>query len=163
MASTPNDSSDGDLRSKEWSAYSDYQFVSQSVSESIANAIEAYALLDQAAREGCKTAPGEVARMRADILSAAMMLRVELEAVSGNEQLDEIEQRWKDGEDPGHISKFRTADLTSSQPDWLYQFVSDIRKAGWELGYLQAGREETDWSEDPYDGEVIQMLEGMEG
>ena len=63
----------------QWDAYSDYQLVSKWVTKSIRDAIEAYALLDQSVHTGNKVRTKEETQLRADILAAAMTLRIEQE------------------------------------------------------------------------------------
>lgn len=152
----------------EWDAYSDYALVSKWVAQSIRDAIEAYALLDQAAMTNRKVTTNEETKLRADIVSAAMRLQTELqqERDRNKEFAKEILTRWEDsddGEEPGYITRFRTAQSGEvSQLEFLNQFAQDIRRAGWELGYLQAGREEeTRTGGDDADGEVLDLIEEM--
>lgn len=147
----------------EWDAYSDFKLVSKWVTKSIRDAIEAFALLDQASQTNYKIKAAEEAQLRADILAAAMRLRVELESeqASGTEYAVEILDKWQ-GED-GFIKQFRAAGMRETdQLDWFEEFASDIRRAGWELGYLQAGRqEEEDHHGDAKDSEVYDVIEEM--
>lgn len=146
----------------EWDAYSDYRFVSQAVTRSIRDAIEAFALLDQATQTGYKIKSKEEAQLRADILAAAMRLRVELQSERDRaEYAQDILDKWE-GED-GYISEFRAAGMReTSSLKWFEDFASDIRRAGWELGYLQAGREEeADKHGDAEDSEVLEVIEEM--
>lgn len=163
MAATP----DGDVdTTTEWDAYSDYALVSKWVTKSIRDAIEAFALLDQANAVGHKIDTREETQLRSDILSAAMRLRIELEAESdrGEDYAEKILNDWTgSGEEPGYIEKFRatparqTADL-----EFLADFAAGIRKAGWKLGYLQAGREQESVDEgDQDDAEVTQIIQEM--
>lgn len=147
----------------EWDAYSDYRFVSQAVTRSIRDAIEAFALLDQATQTGYKIRAKEEAQLRADILAAAMRLRVELESERdrGLDYAEDILGKWE-GEN-GYINQFRAAGVRqTSSLEWFEEFASDIRRAGWELGYLQAGREEEpDKYGDSEDSEVYEVIEEM--
>lgn len=147
----------------EWDAYSDYALVSKWVTKSIRDAMEAFALLDQATQTGYKIKSREEAQLRADILAAAMRLRVELESErdSGAEYAEKILDRW-DGED-GYIEQFRATGMReTNELDWFGEFASDIRRAGWELGYLQAGRkQEEDNHGDAEDSEVFEVIEEM--
>lgn len=152
-----------DRPESEWDAYSDYQLVSKWVTSSIRDAIEAYALLDQGGMTGYKVDAREEAQLRADVLAAAVRLRIELESERkrGEEYAEEILDRWE-GEE-GFIKRFRNApSQQTGQLEFFEGFVSDIRRAGWELGYLKAGREESgDGTGDPYDGEVRDLMEEM--
>lgn len=146
----------------QWDAYSDYQLVSKWVTKSIRDAIEAYALLDQSAHTGNKVGTKEETRLRADILAAAMRLRVELESERdrGEDYASEILEDWEG--DDGYINRFRRAPFNgTSDLDWFADFVSQIRRAGWELGYLKAGEEKDGkQSGDAYDGQIREMIEG---
>jgi hypothetical protein len=122
-----------------WEGYSDYQQVSGGIVRTIEAAVDAYAALDAAVTEQQRIDPGLAADARAAITAASMKLRYELEQDRDVEPTyDDILTRWE-GED-GYLQKFDQARLAEGRPAWLYEFVSDIRKAGWELGYLQAGR-----------------------
>jgi hypothetical protein len=126
-------------RPTRWEGYSDYQRVSGQIARSVDDALDAYAQLDSAHMEGAQISPEFASEVRARILSAAMKLVPELENDRENvTQYDEMLVRWR-GED-GFIKRLNSTRLQSVSPGWLYEFVLDIRTAGWELGYLQAGR-----------------------
>jgi len=163
MAATP----DNDVETTtEWDAYSDYALVSKWVTKSIRDAIEAFALLDQANAVGHKIDSKEETQLRSDILSASMRLRVELEAEAdrGEEYADDILADWigSEGED-GYIQRFRaTPARQTANLEFLSEFAAGIRKAGWELGYLQAGREQETVDEgDRDDAEVTEIIQEM--
>lgn len=145
----------------QWDAYSDYQLVSRGVAKSIRDATRAYAEIVSGIRSGYKIGPQEEAELRADILSAAITLRTELKNEREKREIyDEILSRWE-GEE-GYISRFRDADLTTQPGEWFEEFVEDIRRAGWELGYLKAGRKEEEENKgDSEDSEVFQLIEEM--
>jgi len=146
----------------EWDAYSDYQHVSRRVAKSIGDAVDAISIIDSAGIAGEKIQPPQETDLRADVLGAVRRLQTELENErEQNDVYDEILTRWQ-GEE-GYINRFRSlnAPTLQSQP-WLQQFASDIHRAGWELGYLKAGREEKQSrGGDAYDGEVRDMIEEM--
>jgi hypothetical protein len=147
----------------QWDAYSDYQLVSKGVTKVIHDAIEAYALLDQSAHTGNKVGTKEETRLRADILAAAMRLRVELESERdrGEDYASEILEDWEG--DDGYINRFRRAPFNGTTDlEWFADFVSQIRRAGWELGYLKAGREEqAEHQGDEEDSEVYDLINNM--
>lgn len=149
----------------EWEGYSNYQAVSQNVSQSISAALDSYAWLQGAHREGAGVRPEPAANARADILSAALRLYVEMqqEQANGNDDYDDILDRWGSDEDdePGYIGQFHELRLTEGLPGWMLQFVMDIRTAGWQLGYLQAGRRAKKQPDDPVEGETDSMFGGM--
>ena len=152
----------GDGRRSEWEAYADYQSVSERVAESVADAIESLMIIERAKVSGESIKPAQETDLQADVLGAVVRLTTELENERDSKQLyDEILSRWE-GED-GFVSRFRTVDVTDFQPEpFLQQFAKDIHRAGWELGYLKAGREkQIGESGDGHDGELRDMIEGM--
>lgn len=122
-----------------WEGYADYEKVSVDIAESINKAVRAYSHIDSIHAEGAPMQPGMAARARSRILAAAIQLRTEME---DDKEVDEFYQealgRWE-GED-GYITRLSSISLREQCPGWLFQFVTDIRRAGWKLGYLQAGR-----------------------
>ncbi|UXF50877.1 MAG: hypothetical protein HQRvContig02_20 [Haloquadratum phage sp.] len=146
----------------EWDAYSDYQHVSRRVAGSIGDAIDAISVIDSGKVAGEKLSSREETDLRADVLGAVIRLQTELENERDqNEVYDEILARWEG--DEGYINRFRGVDPMDYQAEaWLQQFARDIHRAGWELGYLKAGREEKqNRGGDAYDGEVRDMIEEM--
>jgi len=146
----------------EWDAYSDYQHVSRRVAKSIGDAIDAISIIESGKVAGEKLSSREETDLRADVLGAVIRLQTELEIERETKEVyEEILTRWE-GED-GYINRFRNLDVMNPQSEgWLQQFASDIHRAGWELGYLKAGREEKQSrGGDAYDGEVREMIEEM--
>lgn len=143
-----------------WEGYSDYQKVSIRVGETIENAVDAYARIDSLHTENAVVEPELAAEARARIKSAAMKLIPELE--NDREVVDfydEVLERWQG--DDGYLQELREVSLQQSCPEWLEDMVIDIRRAGWELGYLQAGRTERVTPEDPDEAkqqEIQQMF-----
>jgi len=141
-----------------WEGYSDYQAVSHRVGQSIESAVEAYAEISSAHTEGAPVTPDQAAEARAAILAAALKLVPEMEndreAVT---MYDEILDRWN-GEE-GFIARLNDMQLQQTAPGWLFQFIVDIRRAGWELGYLQAGRTAKSDPDDPVEAEASSMFE----
>lgn len=160
----------------EWDGYSDYQAVSRSVAKSIDDAIDAYAWIQSLHRENVTVSSAPAADASADIKAAALRLYVEMqqEHDAGNDEYDEILARWgfdvndDDGEDEhtigteaatdGLISALHEVELQSSMPGWMLDLVTDIRTAGWKLGYLQAGRRSEKRPEDPVEGDAREMF-----
>ena len=146
----------------EWDAYSDFQHVSRSVSKTILEAVRAIQTIESAKVSGEKLQSREESDLRSDVLTAVTLVRAELENErEQNEVYESILSRWE-GEN-GFITRFKEMDaiLPQSEP-WLQQFADDIHRAGWELGYLKAGREEKQSrGGDAYDGEVRDMIEEM--
>lgn len=157
------DRTDTDSESQtQWDAYSDYQLVSQRVAKSIEDANDAYAIIESGLKSGAKIDSYQETELRADILGAAMRLRVELENERDKRPVyDDILSDWE-GED-GYIARFRRMDLQyDAQGEWLAEFILQIRRAGWELGYLKAGREEK--HDDPGgsdDSDILELFEEM--
>jgi len=163
MSRRESDRGDG-VRS-EWKAYADYESVSERVAESVGDAVEAIEMIESAKAAGDKLQPIPETNLRADVMAATIWLRTELENERHQKELyDEILTRWDgDGEEAGFIERFRNANLIAPHPTpWLTQFAEDIHRAGWELGYLKAGREkQIGESGDGHDGELRDMIEGM--
>lgn len=133
----------------EYEGYSDYKTVSNRVGQSIDDAVRAYAALESLHLEGARVRRTLAAEIRQDILSAAMMLIPDLQGSQfGDEEDDDpfedILDRWgvEDGQftDDGYLAELRGTSLQENVPEWLYRLVVDIRTAGWEIGYLRAGR-----------------------
>lgn len=169
VASRSDREPDGDGRTR-WEGYSDYETVSKSVAQSISDAVDAYAWLQGRQQEDASVNPEQAADARADILGAALKLYVEMqqEHERGNDEYDAMLERWgyetdNDGVDEErgpYVQEFHELRLTDKVPGWLFQFVMDIRTAGWKLGYLQAGRRERLPDEDPVQAEAQHMLKG---
>jgi len=144
--------------------YSDYRFVSRRVAESVDEAISAYALLESLHVENAGADPHDIARARARIVSAAMRLVPEMEAERGDESkpYDGILTKWQDGgeDGDGYLIRMRDQSLYEENPDWLHDFVTDIRRAAWHIGYLKAGRRESS-APDSVEEEVQSVFEGL--
>lgn len=142
--------------------YSHYKTISSSIAESIDEALDAYARLEASHAEGTKISAKEAAWARSRIKLAALKLAPELRGdAHHNEQYRKMLARWHggfefvndDGEgetvdpefptpaaDGGYFEALKEIRLQQQCPDWLEDWVIDIRTAGWEIGYLQAGR-----------------------
>ena len=158
MSSQPNQTG----AETQWDAYSDYQHVSRRVAGSIGDAIDAISIIESGKVAGEKLSSREETDLRADVLGAVIRLQTELENERDQrETYDDILSRWE-GEE-GFIAQFRALDVMAARSEpWLQQFAQDIHRAGWELGYLKAGREEKqNRGGDAYDGEVREMIEEM--
>lgn len=142
-----------------WEGYSNYELVSKRASKAIDDALDAYALLHGAHAEDAAVQPDFAAEARSKILSAAIRMLVEMrEDRDAVDTYEEILDRWE-GEN-GYINRLLQSQLHQEVPGWLFQFVIDIRQAGWSLGYLQAGRHSR-VDEDPVEGDVNQVLGGL--
>lgn len=76
--------------------------------------------------------------------------------------LDEIEdESGAERPSEGFVGALKDIQLHSECPDWLYQFVLDIRTAGYELGYLQAGRTVDKEPDNPVEAESEAMFEDL--
>lgn len=149
-----------DVRS-EWEAYADYQSVSERVAESVADAIDALSRIEARGHVNRKHKDVETVD-RSSVLSAVAFLRTELENGRESKQVyDDILTRWE-GED-GYLQRFRMMGMRDLESEpWIQQFAEDLHRAGWELGYLKAGREkQIGESGDGHDGELRDMIEGM--
>jgi hypothetical protein len=149
--------------SKRFEGYSDYEIVSLRLGESIDKAVDAYAQIDAAHSEDANISPQFAAKARGRILSAAIKLLPALYADRDSvDTYDEMLEEWEEGVggEPGYIDRLKNTSLRRECPDWLYSFVLDIRRAGWELGHLQAGRTTKEY-DDPVEGETEAMFEGL--
>lgn len=172
------DADDGLASGTEWEGYSNYEAVSRSVAKATDDAVDAYAWLQSLHREDASVRAQAAADASADIIAAALRLYVEMqqEHQEGNDEYDEILARWGfdvndddvDGDDrisigtdeaeDGFIAELHGVQLQSSMPAWMLQLVTDIRTAGWKLGYLQAGRRSTKDHDDPIENHARSML-----
>ena len=154
MSSQPNQTG----AETQWDAYSDYQHVSRRVAGSIGDAIDAISTIKSAKVSNEKLSTEAETDLRADVSAAVFWLEPELESErNSNELYDEILTRWE-GED-GYKRRFDAVDVMGTQTDpWLDRFARDIKRAGWELGYLKAGSETKDNSGGEKDDSDIQEL-----
>ena len=142
-----------------WEGYSDYRLVSGRIARTIEDAVEAYAVIDARHSEGATVSPDLASDARASIMAAAMMLQHEMERErdDADKPYDEILSRWE-GEE-GLLQKMDGIQLRKVRPGWLHKMVLDIRRAGWELGYLQAGRTGSREPEDSVEAEAEAMFQ----
>jgi hypothetical protein len=152
-------SSDRDTgRTTRFEAYPDYSSVSRSVAKSVDDAIDAYSKMQSRHAEGARVTADQAAEGSAHILSAALTLLPELEDDRESvEEYDKILNRWQ-GEN-GYIERLKRTSLGTESPEWLGQFIVDIRRAGFQLGYLKAGTQTETDSEDVVERDVESMFE----
>lgn len=183
MATANGDGSDGS--GSYWEGYSHYKSVSASIAKTIDEALDAYTRLDSLHQEDVKLSRElryEVAEGRAKIKLAALKLVPELrEDAENKEQYQQMLARWlgsieldnssekpniiqpefpNDPPDGGYFTALDTIMLHEECPTWVGDWVIDIRTAGWELGYLKAGRQKKDTSGlEPADQQATAMFE----
>lgn len=167
--------SNGEGSNTRFEGFSDYQAVSGSIARAVDDALEAYTEIQSLHVEHARVNAEQAALARSKILAAALRLVPELrEDAPEDEQYQQILARWLGsvtiGEETitpsedievseGYIEALNGIRLRDECPLWLYQFVIDIRTAGWELGYLQAGRKvKTDDGLDPAEKEAKDMF-----
>jgi hypothetical protein len=146
-----------------WDGYSDYRTISVRMASAISDALDAYSRIDSKHAESARVPPELAAELRSRIQYAVLELIPELQQDRDDvDAFDEILQRWLDGEgeEPGVITRLDGVQLTKRCPGWLFQVMIDLKTAGWELGYLQAGRVESE-PDDPVEAETESMFEGM--
>jgi len=147
-----------DERDTRWEGYSDYRTVSQEMADSIQSAVRAYAYIDSAHQEGAKVTPAEAAEARARILSAAVSLIPEMDEDKDTVELyDDVLERWQG--DDGYVRRLSDTKLSQQSPSWLFKMVLDLRKVGWKIGYLQAGRSREVTDDDPVEAETDEMFQ----
>jgi len=134
------DEPDVDEPATRYQGYTDYRKVSGSVAESVENAVEAYAILRSKYKEGARVSAEFAAKASARILAASLKLLPELREESFIDDYQDIVDNWEG--DDGYIRTLEQTPLVERCPGWLHQFVREIRRAGWLLGYLKAGRDE---------------------
>lgn len=151
---------------KRWEGYSDYQTNSNRVAAAIDDAIDAYAYVESLHIEGARIRQNDAAEARSRIVGATIKLLPELEenaSNSGDDETiyDEILTRWTEEYDGGEgfLKRLKQVRLRSDCPEWLGDLAQDIRKAGWEIGYLQAGRTVSESNLDPTEGQARSMFE----
>jgi hypothetical protein len=140
--------------------YSDYQSVSKDIGQAVRDAIDAYAYIDGRHSQGARVRATNAASAYRRILGAAIRLLPELKRdAETKDELGEIYNDWtgKDGDD-GRIDQLQSLSFQSPPPDWLFEFVVQIREAAWELGYLQAGRSRKAEQDDPVEQEANSMF-----
>jgi len=112
------------------------EFTRRRIVNDLFDAIEAISAIEGARDAGETHSPKEETELRADVMTAVVELRTELERKREDRDLyDTVLSRWE-GEE-GYVSKFHDLDLSADSPaPWLRQFANDIHRAGWELGHL---------------------------
>jgi len=140
--------------------YSDYQSVSKDIGQAVRDAIDAYAYIDGRHSQGARVRATNAASAYRRILGAAIRLLPELKRdAETKEELGEIYADWAgNGDDEGRIDQLQALSFQSPPPDWLFEFVVQIREAAWELGYLQAGRSRKAEQDDPVEQEATSMF-----
>ncbi|WP_148414916.1 hypothetical protein [Haloferax sp. KTX1] len=149
--------SNSEKRGTRWDGYSNYEKVSDRYARAVDDALNAWAWIDAAHAEDAQIRPEDAAEARSLIKAAAFRLIPEMEYDKEDVDLyGEILDRWL-GED-GFIERFESVSLTTSSPGWMHEFMLDIRRAGWEIGYLKAGRTQKEEPEDKVEAETSAMF-----
>lgn len=161
----------GDDTEIRYEGFSDYQSVSNRVTTSIDNAVDAFAMIDSLHAENARVKQREAAMARRHMLSAAIKLLPEIKenkngkdgdnSDEDNDVFSAIYERWVtegDGDTGPFLDELKNVQFQKKAPDWLSQFAEDIRRAGWEIGYLQAGRTVKDENLDPADEQAQDMF-----
>jgi hypothetical protein len=142
--------------------YSDYETVAQDIGRAVRDAVDAYAALDAQHRQASRGRGNRAAtQAHQRILAAAIRLVPELKRdKDAKERLEDIHDDWveENGEEP-YIERLKKTQLETESPEWLYEFVVQIREAAWELGYLQAGRTHKAENGDPEEQEPLAMFD----
>lgn len=149
-----------------WDGFSDYKRVSDRVAQSCERAVRAYSFLDSRHQEDASVKPEDAAEVRSQILTPALRLLPEMQRDAENvEMYEEMLERWQgsddDDDDDGYITKINECQLQKTCPGWLLNFVIDIRRAAFELGYLQAGRTVKQDPDDPVEAETDGMFDDL--
>jgi len=145
-----------------WEGYSNYRDVSQRVAESVSDAVDAYSALDSRHVEGASISQEYAATARQHIFAAAIRLYTEMNELESEDPYGDILGRWEgEDDDDGFLTLLSEVRLTEENPEWLMEFVEDIRRAGWELGYLQAGRTKKKEPQDPAERDTEAMFDKL--
>lgn len=161
MATT--DSTDSG-ESMTWDGYTDYKQVAGRVASEIHDATAAAAMLQRTHVEGGQYDAREIAEATSRIMSAALLIEEQLAKwQDNNPEYQDILESWRGSEgEPGRIEQFQQTDFYAESPDWLFDFVRELNRAGLLLGYLKAGREEEIGDDgDAGDSEVMDVIESM--
>jgi hypothetical protein len=155
-----SDGGDGFQRTQQWEGYSDYQSVSRRVASSVEDALDAFAEIDAAYSQGAPLDATMAAEAHSLILGAAVRVKIEMEDNRDQKPVyDDILGRWS-GEE-GYINQFRDTALVDELPGFTFQFVEDIRRAAWHLGYLKAGRTDTEYEGDDTERAEREMFQDL--
>ena len=151
---------------RRWDGYSDYKTISDSIARQINAANAAHADIKARHKQGARLTRDRAASAESHIFAAIHQLKHEIRREKdSNDELGEIWDRWTEGGeefDQGLLDKLDQTYLVNDCPEWVGTLVDDIYQAGWELGYIAAGRTESGPDpSDPHDGEVLDMIEGM--
>jgi hypothetical protein len=147
-------------RATRYEGFSDFQSVSQSVAAAVEEAVDAYAIIQSKHAEGARVRPPQAAEAASKILGAALKLLPELEqGLDETKEGQELAEQWTG--DDGFIERLKAARLATESPDWLGDFVVQIRRAAWELGYLQAGTTVKEEPDDPVEAETEAMFDDL--
>ena len=160
-------SSDETETIQRYEGYSDYQSVSQQIASSVDRAVDGYAIAASAHEEqvGRNQWNWMATEAKANIRSAALKLIPEMEENKEVEEEDfeSMLEDWTESgvEGEGYLSalsKENFRDTRTELPDWIQDFVLQIRTAAFQLGYLQAGRTVSDNNLEPAEEEAIEKF-----
>jgi hypothetical protein len=153
-------SSESSGRATRYEGFSDYHQVSQSVAIAVDEAVDAYAVIQSKHAEGERIQVTQAAEASSKLLGASLKLLPELEEGLGEtDEGQELVDDWT-GED-GYIERLKRTRLSNDCPEWLGEFAVQIRRAAWNLGYLQAGRTVKEDPDDPVEAETEAMFEDL--
>jgi len=148
-----------DVFGTKWEGFSNYQRVSDRIAQSVYDAIEAYAVINSQHAENARVKPQMAAQARARILAPALRLKVEMSSERNQEEFADILDDWTG--DAGYLSRLEDVQLQRQCPPFLTDFVEDIRSAGYQLGYLRAGRTVKEEPDDPTEADSERMFEDL--
>jgi len=141
-----------------WQGYSDYQHVSISTARAIDEALGAYARIRGLHVQGARIPPEVAATAHGKMLAPCMQLLPEIEQEADGDTAEVYEQILADWSDDGHLNRLSEVNLVESCPGWLQTMMIQLRRAGWELGYLKAGKRDAPEPEDPVEAEARSMF-----
>lgn len=149
--------------STRWNSFSNYGDIAEDVHQAVVGAIEAQAFIHAMHQEGARVSPEDAAEASARMLSAARRLLTEMRRENERNSdgpYDDILEKWEGPN--GYISQLAGSNLSDSSPAFLHDFVEDIHRAAFEIGYIRAGREERQDLDDPVENDAMAMFEEPE-
>lgn len=171
--SSPESNGEALESGRRYEGYTDFKSVSQRIAKSVDDALEGYAFAASVTEEGYRGDKEEVVYAKSAIRGAALKLVPELRlnaqgsSDDGAEEFEEMLRRWMEhgvDDNTGYIEAIRHVDfydINEPIPDWVEDFVLDIRSAAFKLGYLKAGRVEEETNIDPIEEDVNSMFKGL--
>lgn len=146
-----------------WEGYSNYQLIAWQLAKDVNRAMKAGAKIQRYHQEDARVEPEVAAEASARLLTPALQFIPEMQAqleIDDVEVYEEVLERWlgEEGE-TGIVKEIAEHQFTETSPGFILDYLLDLKRVGWELGYLKSGRMQSQ-PEDPVEAEAIAMVEG---